>query len=94
MVKAVQSGKTMPELMVQYRSATLFGRLFCPDLLMGMQSVDELRRHQSRIKTDNFTRIIKTGCKKPQQKEIEDDEILSSNSFSFFTNWMCRHINT
>jgi len=34
--------KTMPELMVQYRAATLFGRLFCPDLLMGMQSVDEL----------------------------------------------------
>lgn len=34
--------KTMPELMLQYRSATLFGRLFCPDLLMGMQSVEEL----------------------------------------------------
>jgi len=35
--------QTMPELMVQYRSATLFGRLFCPDLLMGMQSIDELQ---------------------------------------------------
>ncbi len=34
--------QTMPELMVQYRAATLFGRLFCPDLLMGMQTVDEL----------------------------------------------------
>jgi len=44
--------KTMPELMVQYRAATLFGRLFCPDLLMGMQSVDELadiRKEQNAI---------------------------------------------
>ena len=41
--KSGSKWKTMPELMVQYRSATLFGRLFCPDLLMGMQSVDELQ---------------------------------------------------
>ncbi len=40
--KAGSKWKTMPELMLQYRSATLFGRLFCPDLLMGMQSVEEL----------------------------------------------------
>tara|TARA_R110001606_G_C15260468_1_gene638387 strand:- start:435 stop:1040 length:606 start_codon:yes stop_codon:yes gene_type:complete len=40
--KSGSKWKTMPELMVQYRAATLFGRLFCPDLLMGMQSVDEL----------------------------------------------------
>jgi len=33
---------TMPELMIQYRAATFFGRLHCPDLLMGMQSQEEL----------------------------------------------------
>jgi len=50
--KAGSKWKTMPELMVQYRAATLFGRLFCPDLLMGMQSVDELadiRKEQNAI---------------------------------------------
>jgi hypothetical protein len=34
--------KTMPELMLRYRAATLFGRLYCPELLMGLKSDDEL----------------------------------------------------
>lgn len=34
--------KTMPELMLSYRAATWFARLFAPELLMGMQSVDEI----------------------------------------------------
>jgi len=33
---------TMPELMLSYRAATFFGRMYCPDLLMGMQSTEEL----------------------------------------------------
>lgn len=34
---------TMPELMFQYRAAAFFGRLHCPDILMGMQTVDEIQ---------------------------------------------------
>ncbi len=34
--------KTMPELMLRYRAATFFGRLYAPDLLMGMQTAEEL----------------------------------------------------
>lgn len=33
---------TMPELMLRYRSAAFFGRLYAPDILMGMQSVEEI----------------------------------------------------
>ena len=33
--------KTMPALMFQYRAATFFARLHCPERLMGMQTVDE-----------------------------------------------------
>jgi len=33
---------TMPELMLRYRAATFFGRLYAPDLLMGMQTAEEL----------------------------------------------------
>lgn len=33
--------KTMPELMLHYRSATFFGRLYCPELLLGMQTMEE-----------------------------------------------------
>lgn len=34
--------KTMPELMFQYRSAAFFGRLHAPDILMGMQAIEEV----------------------------------------------------
>jgi len=34
---------TMPELMLAYRAATFFGRLYCPEALNGLQTTDELR---------------------------------------------------
>ena len=34
--------KTMPELMLRYRSATFFGRLYAPEILMGMQTQEEV----------------------------------------------------
>ena len=33
--------QTMPELMLRYRSASFFGRLYAPEILMGMQSAEE-----------------------------------------------------
>lgn len=35
--------KTIPELMLRYRSASFFARLHCPEVIMGMPAVDELR---------------------------------------------------
>jgi len=34
--------KTMPDLMLRYRAATLFARLYAPELTMGMQTDDEV----------------------------------------------------
>ena len=34
--------KTMPELMLRYRAAAMFGRLYVPDLLVGIQSQEEV----------------------------------------------------
>ncbi len=34
--------KTMPDLMLRYRAATFFGRLFAPDVLMGLRTTDEM----------------------------------------------------
>src|SRR5699024_11596437 len=34
--------KTMPEVMIRYRAASFFGRLNCPDLIMGLYSTDEV----------------------------------------------------
>ena len=33
---------TMPDLMFQYRAAAFFGRLFCPEVLLGMMTKEEL----------------------------------------------------
>ena len=35
--------KTMPEQMFRYRAAAFFARTFCPDVLMGLQTVEEIR---------------------------------------------------
>lgn len=40
--KAGSKWKTMPELMFRYRAAAFFGRLHCPDILMGMQTAEEV----------------------------------------------------
>lgn len=34
--------QTMPEVMLRYRAATFFGRLYAPEILMGLRTVDEL----------------------------------------------------
>jgi hypothetical protein len=34
--------KTMPDLMLRYRAGAFFGRLFCPEKLLGMHSVEEV----------------------------------------------------
>ena len=44
--------QTMPELMFQYRAASFFGRLYAPDILKGMQTVDEVKDVVSTIDVD------------------------------------------
>lgn len=39
--KAGSKWKTMPELMFQYRAASFFGRLYAPDIMNGMHTVEE-----------------------------------------------------
>lgn len=43
---------TMPEQMMQYRAAAFFGRLHVPDLLMGLQSTDEIIDVENEITFD------------------------------------------
>ena len=34
--------KTMPDVMIQYRAASFFGRMNCPDMIMGICSQEEV----------------------------------------------------
>ena len=49
--------KTMPELMLRYRSATFFGRTYSPELTMGMQTKEE-------IIDVGEARVVKTSTKR------------------------------
>jgi len=40
--KAGSKWQTMPELMMRYRAAAFFGRLYAPEITMGMHSVEEV----------------------------------------------------
>lgn len=40
--KSGSKWKTMPELMIRYRAAAFFSRLFCPEITMGMQTTEEV----------------------------------------------------
>lgn len=40
--KSGSKWKTMPDLMIRYRAAAFFGRLYAPEILMGMQSSEEV----------------------------------------------------
>lgn len=41
--KSGSKWKTMPQQMLQYRAATFFARVYCPDVLMGVQTVEEVK---------------------------------------------------
>ncbi len=40
--KSGSKWQTMPEVMLRYRTASFFGKLYAPELLMGLQSVEEM----------------------------------------------------
>ena len=53
--------KTMPEQMFRYRSATFLARLYCPEVMMGIRTVEELedigaRVHQGEIQGGDISR--------------------------------------
>ena len=42
LTKTGSKWQTMPELMLKYRAAAFFGRLYAPEVLMGMQTAEEV----------------------------------------------------
>lgn len=70
LTKAGSKWKTMPELMFQYRAASFFGRLYAPDILNGMQSVEEVKDFSETIDTE-FEDVTKTDLIKDLLTEKE-----------------------
>lgn len=40
--KSGSKWKTMPELMIRYRAAAFWGRLYVPEIMMGMHTMEEI----------------------------------------------------
>ena len=72
--------QTMPELMFQYRAASFFGRLYAPDILKGMQTIDEVKDVFSTIDTD-FEDVTK--IEKIQELFKEKKELLPPDQVEF-----------
>lgn len=47
--------KTMPELMLRYRAAAFFGRLYAPEIMMGMQTMEEVIDVEARPVVEEIT---------------------------------------
>lgn len=71
--KSGSKWKTMPELMIRYRAAAFFGRLYCPEVLMGMQSEDEIIDVVSKTvpvdKEAERITLMLNDCKTPEDVE-------------------------
>lgn len=76
--KSGSKWKTMPELMFQYRAASFFGRLYAPDILNGMQSVEEVKDVVSTIDSEyeDLTKIeaIQTLLIEVEDRLTEDEK--------------------
>ena len=51
--KSGSKWQTMPELMLQYRSGAFFARTYVPDILMGVQSREEVLEIESEVVSDD-----------------------------------------
>ncbi|UXO94079.1 RecT family protein [Pseudanabaena phage Pan5] len=65
--KAGSKWKTMPELMMRYRSAAFFGRLYAPEILMGMQTAEEVQDVEIRtVSTEEKVKALQDKLKSIQ----------------------------
>lgn len=65
--------KTMPDLMMRYRAASFFGRLYAPEVLMGLQTKEETEEaievtgHTIQEKSEAVQKLVQEASK-PEQK--------------------------
>lgn len=73
---ATKSGskwKTMPEVMIRYRAASFFGRMNCPDMIMGIYSQEEVL-DMGAVPADGFALVVDPDSGEVVETEVEKDE--------------------
>jgi len=79
-VKKGSKWMTMPELMFQYRSATFFARVYCPEVILGMQTTDEIFDFTNMTNQGGVYKADGNGAsdlsEKIKQQKAEEKEVL------------------
>jgi len=78
--------KTMPDLMLRYRSASFLGKLYAPECLMGMQTVEELH--------DISPRQVKDVTPKPENISIKTPDQANSGESKENTHVENTHVDS
>ena len=77
--KSGSKWKTMPELMFQYRAAAFFGRLYAPEILTGMHTVEEnldvFSQNNTQEKIDNTLEQIEELYNSKSELLTDDDKL-------------------
>lgn len=69
---------TMPEVMLRYRAASLLGRLYAPELLMGLQTVEEVNDFIEPRDTDIQGETVPVNLDDLRDKEPEPPAVVDT----------------
>ena len=58
----------MPTQMMMYRAGAFFGRVHCPDVLMGLPLVDEIKDIEKEKQSNNLTEILDEEINKKENE--------------------------
>lgn len=70
---------TMPEVMLRYRAASLLGRLYAPELLMGLQTVEEVNDFIEPRDTDIQGETVPVNLDDLRDKEPEPPAVVDTD---------------
>ena len=73
--KAGSKWQTMPEVMLRYRTASFFGKLYAPELLMGLQSVEEVHDVIDMSPEGTVTRVT-TESLRADMRRVDEDGVV------------------
>jgi hypothetical protein len=73
--------QTMPELMFRYRAAAFFGRLYAPELLIGLLTSDEIRDTVPESITEDESKDLDTAIVQMKAAKTEEDFQLIDDTF-------------
>lgn len=77
--------ETMPEQMIMYRAASFFGRIYCPDVLMGMYTVEEIQDYTELTDAEMdayIFRLIEGANLDEDEKDVLRDKVAGELSES------------